>query len=190
MSQERERRHRKLLAFSLMEVLIVIAIIAILSGIIVKKWHNMKEIEDFRSCRANILEIVSALEAKRVSDNFFELVGFLCNDGFLYGDFMTKEQCEKNHLPFLTCPLGTVDQYNSSNNNLSDINETSFKNKYKGCSYELRLYNDSYTVFCGIHHHLIDHINRKIYYTCMYEHVSGQAPGWIGYKTMFPNQTN
>ena len=108
--RERERRHRNLLAFSLLEVLIVIAIIGILSTVIAIKWQNMKRDEQIRTCRANILEIVSALEAYRVSNDFFQ-VYHTNKNGVSQVHPLDERMSRDLHLPTPTCPIGPVGRY-------------------------------------------------------------------------------
>ena len=102
-TRERERRYRKLLAFSLLEVLIVVAIVGILSSIIVVKWQDMREIEQARQCKANMLEIASALQTKFCCEEFSSKTYITLN----------PKTCTEEHLPLLKCPL-PYDKYPDS----------------------------------------------------------------------------
>ena len=161
--RERERRYRNLLAFSLLEVLIVIAIIAILSTLIVIRWRDMKKNEEIRQCRANILEFVSALEAYKVSNDFLPNK-YWNNSGSICATNIVRSFTQSYNLPFPTCPLGTIGQLKGelipmTQNGIKGYYSTSIRHFWTATSwknadevsYFICLYNNNYTIYCEIH---------------------------------------
>ena len=153
----RERRYRSLLAFSLLEVLIVIAIIGILSSIIVVRWIHMREYQRFQQCRANILEIANTLESQRASfDTYAYFYKKISPWGLYTGSnsarlmlsgtiIMTSSDLELLHLPGVECPCSVP-----LKNNLGNYHPNG-KNGYKigdKIEYYLTLGDDCYTLSC------------------------------------------
>ena len=171
--RERERRYRNLMAFSLMEILIVVAIIAILSSVIVYKSRNIKANQQVQQCRANILQIATALEAYKVSNGFYippnskaGTIGSASNAGSYRiicsnGNGELLDFDEFKFIPLLHCPLG--DLHSTSVSNGVTINGA--------YSYGIRLRNEEYSLRCFKHNMA----------PCVYVHLKDQPAGWRQY---------
>ena len=163
--RERERRYRNLLAFSLLEVLIVIAIIAILSSIIVTKQRKIREEQALQQCRANILEMAAWMEAYKVSNDFYPEKD---TSGHCFGDLVntksyrcigySKGEVGKylTNFPVKHCPLGDIRLFTTAQ----------VDTEY---SYGLRSRYNEYSIRC------MGHNNNT---TTLYEHLQNKPAGF------------
>ncbi|MBQ7528402.1 prepilin-type N-terminal cleavage/methylation domain-containing protein [bacterium] len=163
--RERERRYRNLLAFSLLEVLIVIAIIAILSTLIVIRWRDMKKNEEIRQCRANILEIAAWMEAYKTSNDFYpgkDKNGKYIGDVYKSNSYRcigyNTDEIGQHFInfPVVRCPLGDVSLYTTAH-------------VWTQYSYGLRSRYNEYTIRCMVHNNST---------TTLYEHIQGRPAGF------------
>lgn len=134
-----------------MEVLIVIAIIAILSSIIVVKQRNAEKNLRIRQCRANILEIALALDAYKASNDFYPTEIHGSAKGKIPA--LKRSWTEKYHLPFLYCPLGTREGCANSGALTQNYTNTSDLSDY-----QLNVTEDGqgFVIQCAIHQRLKD----------------------------------
>lgn len=144
---KRGRNYRNLLAFSLMEILIVVAIIGILSAVLISRHTYMKKNQELMQCKANILSIANWLEAYKVSNGFYPQkdknggnIGSASNPNsyrLISGDKGELGE-EFNGFPITFCPLGTKTVLSTENQNVS-------------YSYGIRIRWDEYTIYCAMH---------------------------------------
>lgn len=150
--------HRNL-AFSLLEILIVVAIIGILSTIFTVRYARMKDNQDLQLCRANIMELAQILEAYKVSNGFYPIKdkngGYIgsssnANSYRLIATFDGSEDetvvnsAGARLFPPKACPKNLREANASTDPNTGKVIAYSY-------SYGLRVRADEYTIICFTH---------------------------------------
>lgn len=163
--RERERKNnRKLLAFSLLEILIVIAIVSILVGLIMTRHYKIRTGQMVEQCRANILEMAAWMETYKVSKGFYPQkdlnggnIGSASNPNSYRCISDDPGELGKDFpgFPVNFCPLGKKAITNDQNLPVS-------------YSYGMRIRWDEYTIKCSVH-------NLK---ATRYEHLKDQPAGF------------
>lgn len=127
----------------------------------------MKENEELRQCRANILEIASALDAYKVSNDFIEVYYRNGSTGQLESHPLDVDMAKKYHLPQPNCPLGPVGKYLPSDAQsftkpndptprirVDEIGREWYVSNWKrwmNTSYAITTNNENYTINCMLH---------------------------------------
>ncbi|MBQ7528608.1 hypothetical protein IJT10_01710 [bacterium] len=150
-----------------MEILIVIAIIAILSSVIIYKSRNINHNQKYLQCKANILELAAAMEAYKTSNGFYpekDPAGhFIGSPSSLHAYRLVisngeDEFCDYySFMPRLYCPEG---DYRGKT--------TSTTTPLMAYSYGIRSRYEEYTIICFKHWT----------YSSMYIHLKNQPAQW------------
>ncbi|MBQ7528936.1 type II secretion system protein [bacterium] len=142
-----KRKYRSLLAFSLTELLIVIAIIGILSAVLISRHTYIKKNQQLMACKANILSMVDWFGAYKVSNGFYpekddkgHTIGSVSNPNSARCVSSDKGELgeEFKGFPITFCPLGKKQILSSENEDV-------------WFSYTLRVRWDEYTIQCSMH---------------------------------------
>ena len=156
----------------------------------ISKWRNMKTIEQIRQCRANVMEIVSAIEAYKVSNDFLPRFGYL-EEGHMRFSPITSEDLKNINLPDLCCPFGTFRQAKKNGDLTDDIMKEWNKNDNdyrQDCCYGLRSIQNGFTISCYMHRYSKSSAALGYAYATWYEHPIGKSPGWCNPKELLDPQ--